>query len=132
MGTITWESVKTHLVKTYKTEKGNNDTVKITFVYPDDNNRTQLVIVDHEQQEHRLVVEIVSRVGEIATSRLPSVLEYIGKKYFVGLEKMGDNYYTRVSLDMRYAPLEAIASIVELVSRTADTLERDFVGGDDN
>lgn len=132
MGKITWKDVQKYLDKTYKTERTDNDMVKIVFVYPDDGNRTQLVLVDHEQQEKRLVVEVVSRVGEIATSRLPKALEVIGKKYFVALEKMGDIYYVRVSLDMNYVPLDGIGNLVELVGRTADSLEKEFVGGDDN
>ncbi|MBD5131835.1 MAG: hypothetical protein HDT28_04495 [Clostridiales bacterium] len=132
MAKITWDDVKKHLDTTYKTDRGNGDVVKITFVYPDDNRRSQLVLVDHEQQQNRLVVEVLSRVGDIATSRLPKALELIGKKYFVALEKMGDLYYVRVSLDMNYVPLSALGNIVELVGRTADALEKDYVGGDDN
>lgn len=128
---ITWNDVVNHLDATYKTDRAG-DMVKIVFVYPDDQNRTQLVLVDHEQQDNRLLVEIVSRVGEIATSRLPKVLEAIGKKYFVALEKMGDLYYVRVTLDMNYVPMHMIGNLVELVGRTADTLEKDFCGGDEN
>lgn len=131
MKAVTWEDVVNHLDSTYKTDRAG-DLIKIVFVYPDDANRTQLVLVDHEQQSNRLVVEIVSRVGEIATSRLPKVLEAIGKKYFVALEKMGDPYYVRVTLDMNYVPMSAIGSLVELVSRTADNLEKEFCGGDEN
>ena len=132
MGKITWDKVKKHLNGSFKTEMGSDDMVKITFVYTDDNDRTQLVLVDHEQQEKRLVVEVVSRVGQIPANRLPEALEYIGKKYFVGLEKMGDNYYVRVSVDMNYTPLDAINSIIRLVGNVADTLEKDLVTGDAN
>lgn len=131
MKTVSWEDVVRHLDSTYKTDRAG-DMVKIVFVYPDDANRTQLVLVDHEQQENRLLVEVVSRVGEIATSRLPKALEAIGKKYFVGLEKMGDLYYVRVTLDMNYVPMTAIGNLVELVGRTADNLEKEFCGGDEN
>ena len=131
MKAVTWEDVVKHLDSTYKTDRAG-DMVKIVFVYPDDENRTQLVLVDHEQQANRLLVEVVSRVGEIATSRLPKALEAIGKKYFVGLEKMGDLYYVRVTLDMNYVPMSAIGNLVELVSRTADNLEKEFCGGDEN
>ncbi|MDE6201281.1 MAG: hypothetical protein K2M47_05335 [Clostridiales bacterium] len=131
MNAITWEDVVKHLESTYKTDRAG-DMVKIVFVYPDDQNRTQLVLVDHEQQSNRLLVEVVSRVGDIATSRLPKALEAIGKKYFVALEKMGDIYYVRVTLDMNYVPMSAIGNLVELVGRTADTLEKDFCGGDEN
>lgn len=131
MSNITWQDVVKHLDSTYKTDRAG-DMVKITFVYPDDNDRTQLVLVDHEQQESRLLVEVVSRVGEIAASRLPKALEVIGKKYFVGLEKMGDLYYVRVTLNMNYVPLSEIGGVVELVGRTADNLEKEFCGGDEN
>ena len=131
MTNITWEDVVKHLETTYKTDRAG-DMVKIVFVYPDDNDRTQLVLVDHEQQTNRLLVEVVSRVGEIATSRLPKALELIGKKYFVGLEKMGDLYYVRVTLNMNYVPLTEIGAVVELVGRTADSLEKEFCGGDEN
>lgn len=131
MSKITWSDVTKHLDSTYKTDR-SGDMVKIVFVYPDDENRTQLVLVDHEQQENRLLVEVVSRVGEIATSRLPKALEAIGKKYFVALEKMGDLYYVRVTLDMNYVPMNMIGNLVELVGRTADTLEKEFCGGDEN
>ena len=33
---------------------------------------------------------------------------------------------------MNYVPLSALGNIVELVGRTADALEKDYVGGDDN
>ena len=131
MTNITWEDVVKHLDNTYKTDRAG-DMVKITFVYPDKNDRTQLVLVDHEQQTSRLLVEVVSRVGEIATSRLPKALEVVGKKYFVCLEKMGDLYYVRVTLNMNYVPLSEIGAVVELVGRTADDLENEFCGGDEN
>ena len=132
MGKITWEKVQKYLDRSFLTERGNDGMVKITFVYTDDNDRTQLVLIDHEQQETRLVVEIVSRIGQIPTSSLPEALEYVGKKYFVGIEKVGDNYYARISVDMNYTPLEALDSIIRLVSLTADTLEKELVSGDEN
>lgn len=131
MSNITWEDVTRHLDTTYKTDRAG-DMVKITFIYPDNENRTQLVLVDHEQQSSRLLVEVLSRVGEIASSRLSKALEEIGKKYFVALEKMGDLYYVRVTMNMNYMPLSEIGSVVELVGRTADTLEKEFCGGDEN
>ena len=131
MNNLTWSDVVRYLDSTYKTDR-SGDMVKIVFVYPDDNDRTQLVLVDHEQQTDRLLVEIVSRVGEIATSRVPKALEYIGRKYFVALEKMDDLYYVRITLNMNYGPLNEISSMVELVGRTADNLEKEFCGGDEN
>lgn len=131
MNNITWEDVVKHLEGTYKTERAG-DMVKIVFVYPDDANRTQLVLIDHEQQSNRLLVEIVSRVGEIASSRVYKALEAIGKKYFVALEKMGDIYYVRITLNMNYVPLSEIGAMVELVGRTADQLEKEYCGGDEN
>ncbi|MDE6294228.1 MAG: hypothetical protein K2L88_06380 [Clostridiales bacterium] len=131
MNNTTWTDVVRHLESTYKTDRAG-DMIKIVFVYPDDNNRTQLVLVDHEQQSNRLLVEVLSRVGEIASSRVPKALEYIGKKFFVGLEKMGDLYYVRITLNMNYVPLEEIGAMVELVGRTADELEKEYCGGDEN
>ena len=131
MANITWEDVTRHLDSTYKTDRAG-DMVKITFIYPDNENRTQLVLVDHEQQTSRLLVEVVSRVGEIAGSRVAKALEVIGKKYFVCLEKMGDLYYVRVTLNMNYVPLSELGPTIELVSRTADALEKEFCGGDEN
>ncbi|MDE7165240.1 MAG: hypothetical protein K2O04_07470 [Clostridiales bacterium] len=131
MNNTTWTDVVRHLESTYKTDRAG-DMIKIVFVYPDDNDRTQLVLVDHEQQSNRLLVEVLSRVGEIASSRVAKALEYIGKKYFVGLEKMGDLYYVRITLNMNYVPLEEIGAMVELVGRTADELEKEFCGGDEN
>lgn len=131
MNNTTWTDVVRHLESTYKTDRAG-DMIKIVFVYPDDNNRSQLVLVDHEQQSNRLLVEVLSRVGEIASSRVPKALEYIGKKFFVGLEKMGDLYYVRITLNMNYVPLEEIGAMVELVGRTADELEKEYCGGDEN
>lgn len=131
MNYTTWTDVVRHLESTYKTDRAG-DMIKIVFVYPDDNDRTQLVLVDHEQQSDRLLVEVVSRVGEIANSRVAKALEYIGKKYFVALEKMEDLYYVRVTLNMNYVPLNEIGAMVELVGRTADSLEKEFCGGDEN
>lgn len=127
----TWNDVVRHLEKTYKTSRAG-DMIKIVFVYTDDDERTQLVLVDHEQQDSRLVVEVLSRVGEIVNSRLPKALEYIGKKYFVGLEKINDMYYVRVSLDMSYTPLSAVSESARLVGNVADTLEKELCGGDEN
>lgn len=131
MNNTTWTDVVRYLESTYKTDRAG-DMIKIVFVYPDDNNRTQLVLVDHEQQTNRLLVEVLSRVGEIASSRVSKALEYIGKKFFVGLEKMGDLYYVRITLNMNYVPLDEIGAMVELVGRTADELEKEYCGGDEN
>lgn len=128
---ITWSDVETYLGKTYKMEK-SGDLIRIIFVYPDNQNRTQLVLVDHEQQSSRLLVEVVSRVGNIPVSSLPKALDEIGKKYFVGLEKMGDQYYVRITLNMNYVPLTELGPNIELVSRVADALENAFCGGDEN
>lgn len=131
MNNYTWEDVVNHLESTYKTDRAG-DLIKIVFVYPDDENRSQLVLVDHEQQSSRLLVEVLSRVGEIASSRVSKALEVIAKRYFVGLEKMGDLYFVRVTLNMNYVPLSEIGAMVELVGRTADQLEKEFCGGDEN
>lgn len=131
MSNITWQDVVNHLEATYKTSMADGK-VKIVFVYPDQDNRTQLVLVDHEQQPDRLLVEVLSRVGEIAASRVHKALEVIGQKYFVALEKMGEKYYVRVTLNMKYMPLSEIGPIVELVGRTADNLEKEYCGGDEN
>ena len=131
MSNITWNDVVRHLETTYKTERAG-DLIKIVFVYPDQNNRTQLVLVDHEQQSSRLLVEVLSRVGDIPPGYVYKALEVIGKKYFVGLEKMGDKYYVRITLNMNYVPLSEIGAMVELVGRTADDLEQMYVGGDEN
>ena len=131
MNNITWQDVVNHLESTYKTDRAG-DLIKIVFVYPDEDNRTQLVLVDHEQQSNRLLVEVLSRVGEIAASRVHKALEVIGQKYFVALEKMKDMYYVRITLNMNYVPLSEIGPMIELVGRTADSLEKEYCGGDEN
>lgn len=130
MAKITWNDVTSYLDTTYRTDR-RGDMVGITF-QDTATDRSQLVLVDHEQQPDRLVIEIVSRVGVIATSLLPKALEVVGKKYFVALEKMGDYYYVRVTVNMNYAPLSEISNMVKHVCSTADSLEKDFVGGDAN
>lgn len=127
----TWNDVVRHLEKTYKTTR-EGDLIKIVFVYPDKQDRTQLVLVDHEQKSDKLLVEVLSRVGEIPPGYVYKALEVIGKKYFVGLEKIGEKYFVRVTLNMNYAPLSELGPMIELVGRTADDLEAAYVGGDVN
>ena len=131
MANVTWNDVVRHLESTYKTTR-EGDLIKIVFVYPDKQDRTQLVLVDHEQQTNRLLVEVLSRVGDIAPGYVYKALEIIGKKYFVGLEKMGEKYFVRITLNMNYVPLSELGPMIELVGRTADDLEQMYVGGDEN
>ena len=131
MANVTWSDVVRHLETTYKTTR-EGDLIKIVFIYPDKQDRTQLVLVDHEQQTNRLLVEVLSRVGDIPPGYVYKALEIIGKKYFVGLEKMGDKYFVRITLNMNYVPLSELGPMIELVGRTADDLEQMYVGGDEN
>lgn len=128
---MSWEEVESYLSSVYKLEKRDN-ILRIILSYPNDNDRTQLVVVDHAQQSDRLLVEITSRVGEIVPRRLDGALEKVAGMYFVGLVKMGDEYYVRMTLNMNYTPLEEVKKTISLVGGFADDLEKEFVGGDEN
>lgn len=124
-----WEDVVAYLKGKYKLEVVG-DKVRFGFRFKDD--RTQVVVVGHEDKEDRMYVVITSRVGFIAPARLPKVLEKMAAMIYGSLIKMGEEYFLKVSLDMNHMPLEEMDQIIGFVTSLADNLEKEFVGGDEN
>ena len=131
MSAVTWQDVVKYIDDAYTIGK-SGDMIELTFVYPSAEIRKQVVLVDHVDQPDGLIVEVLSCVGEILPDDLPEVLKEIGKKPPVALTMIDNLYYVKVMLDMNYVPMSDIGKIVNLVSRTADFLEKKYCDGDLN
>ena len=126
-----WQNVKTYLKEKYNVTKESEDTLVFAFSFSD--GRSQIVFIDKEETNGGTeCIQIVSRIGEIVPKRVNSAIEMIAKTMAGGIIKMGDDFFVRSTLLLKGLDPEVLDDMMGTVVITADAMEKEFVGGDEN
>ncbi|MBB5153286.1 hypothetical protein [Saccharopolyspora phatthalungensis] len=115
----------------YRIIEDNDDEVRILVEY--DDNRSQIVIVYHEQLDgHEDWVQVISVCGRASDVDLQRLLEELGQTSVVcGAVIIGEHVVLRHSLPLVNLDINEFTDPLNFVAETADHLEALFFRNDD-
>lgn len=133
----TWAALGAFMRREYEIIGDEPDEITILFRYRGDDDdrppRSQTVVVVRELLYRREEwVQIASPFARVGDVNLRQVLEEVGNTMVVGgVAIVGDFVMLRHSVPLINLDLNEFVDPLALVTRSADRIERRFVGGDD-
>jgi hypothetical protein len=131
----TWRDLVRYIRDCYEVIRTAPDEVRINVRFGDDEDgdeRTQMVVVAREVLDGQEWVQIAAPFARVEEVGLRAVLTEIGNTTVVGgAVVMGDYVVFRHSLPLVNLDINEFVDPLELVTGSADLLERHFIGRDD-
>jgi hypothetical protein len=126
----TWNDLVEYVQSNYKITDQTPDMIKLVF--ETGSMRSQVVVLWHLTLTHgdEEWVQIESPFGELGTLDLTAALQQIGNTVCGGMALYGNLVTFRHSIPLENLNINEFESPLGLVTKTADTLERTFTGGD--
>ncbi|WP_137814637.1 hypothetical protein [Gandjariella thermophila] len=131
----TWEDLVTYIRRSYEVIRVEPDEIRINIRWgteEDEEERTQMVVVAREVLDGQEWVQLAAPFARVDEVALHAVLSEIGNTTVVGgAVVMGDYLVFRHSLPLVNLDINEFVDPLELVTGSADLLERHFIGRDD-
>jgi hypothetical protein len=131
----TWRDLVRYIRGAYEVIRSEPDEIRINVRFGsevDEEERTQMVVVAREVLDDQEWVQIAAPFARVDEVRLHAVLTEIGSTTVVGgAVVMGDYLVFRHSLPLINLDINEFVDPLELVTGSADMLERQFIGRDD-
>lgn len=126
-----WQSAKQYLLSNYKCSEVGTDALKLVFDL--DDGRSQVVIVEPAGADAQSAawLDFHSPIGDVSRIDLPKALARTNDFVLGGLSLRGDIVTLRATVPLENLDRNEIEEPLRMVTRVADKLEREFVGGDE-
>lgn len=126
----TWSDLMTYIRSNYKINEEDNGYCRLLFNVGD--GRSQFVLLFHQRLSGGLEdwVEIQSPVGNATDLPLLDVLKDVGRMVVGGLSVEGDLALVKHSVPMANLDVNEFERPMQLLLRSADDLEKKYLGSD--